>query len=444
MQEEYRSTLAWPVTGRRHARRGGAYVLVLGSCMLVTILGLTAIAASRGLARIGTADNDQVHAQAHAQSAIGLGRFWIAQDPMWRTTRTAGSWTPFPQPVGRGSFTLEVTNPNAVTLGNSIMDPVVLTGTGFSGTARHRTQLTLVPVIRAHTCLNVAMASGGNQSYSGTANAVDCNQTVASNRGITASGTAFNATALEAVTSLSLSSCTGTGGRSFVTSPRTLPDPATAFDSYLAEGTPISMTSLLTASGGYAIDRKLISPANNPFGLTNPNGVYVIDCLGLPLTIQDSRVVGTLVLLNPGAGTAVQGSVVWSPAVANYPSLLVRGDAAVRFGTTALVEDASGKTPDVNFNPAGTPYPHTGNNADADVLDSYASQFDGLVYVSGNLTLSGSPTIKGVIVCEGTISSTSAPLKLTFLNTFAKNPPPGFFPPPEMQAKAGSWAQAAN
>ena len=83
------------------------------------------------------------------------------------------------------------------------------------------------------------------------------------------------------------------------------------------------------ASGRF-IYRKVLSPSVNPFsGGTNAEGIYWINCNGNRLTIERSRIHGTLLVVNPGAGSSIaHGPISWAPAVAGYPALLVDADNA--------------------------------------------------------------------------------------------------------------------
>jgi hypothetical protein len=180
----------------------------------------------------------------------------------------------------------------------------------------------------------------------------------------------------------------------------------------------------LNAEGHREIRGEVLSPLSNPFGANlNGEGVYVIDCLGQHVVIADSRIVATLVLVNPASGSSVENAVNWEPAVANYPALLVDGSMMLEFDDAALSEAAV----QVNFNPAGTPYL---GSEDGDKKDEYPSLIKGLVYVSGDLTVHQTPTIEGVLVVGNTLLASgqagSAVLTLTYQQAFLDNPPPGF------------------
>jgi len=145
----------------------------------------------------------------------------------------------------------------------------------------------------------------------------------------------------------------------------------------------------LNGEGYREIRGEVLSPLSNPFGANlNGEGVYVIDCLGQQVVIAESRIVATIVLVNPASGSGVQNAVNWEPAVANYPALLVDGSMRFEFDNTPLSE-AAVKT---NFNPAGTPYL---GSEDSDKKDEYPSLIKGLVYVSGDLTVHQTPTLQG-------------------------------------------------
>ncbi len=178
---------------------------------------------------------------------------------------------------------------------------------------------------------------------------------------------------------------------------------------------------------GRVISRQLISPASNPFGNeTNPEGIYVIDCKGQDLHIERSRIVGTLVLLNPGEKSSIRAAAVnWQPAAANFPALLVDGDFAIEATNTGLSEFATR----TNFNPPGTSYEGLGE--DLDLFDIYPSLIQGVVYVSGHLRFANSPSVYGVVVANSV--EVANRLDLIHNPSYLSNPPPGFSGPEEIK-----------
>ena len=137
------ATLSPGTIRRNYRRRGSMYLVVLGTAMLATILGLSALYVVRIERRIAQGSSDRLEARLYAQAGIELGFLLIRQDPDWRKTLETGYWAA-KQPIGNGTYTLW-----AVIVddgdGQPDNDPVILTGIGFSGRARHAMQVTIVP-----------------------------------------------------------------------------------------------------------------------------------------------------------------------------------------------------------------------------------------------------------------------------------------------------------
>ncbi len=210
-----------------------------------------------------------------------------------------------------------------------------------------------------------------------------------------------------------------------------MPD-GTVFDHYVTNGTTITVP-------GNLIDSVLLSPANNPYGATtNPEGIYVIDCNWQDVTIQNSRVVGTLVMLNAGNNSSIEQSVNWEPAVANYPVLLVSGQMTFDFMNTPLSEVTTG----INFNPPGTGYEGAENT---NKIDTFPSVIRGLVYVSGFTRTDNSVTIDGVVVVgDQLLTAYGSAMNLSYDPSYMQNPPPGFAGPVQMIVSPGSWQRTIN
>lgn len=416
-------------------------MLVVYTTMIVATIGLGAILALRGQASMAKSTSDMLEARQYALAAIEAGRAKITADPRWRTNNANGTWINN-QPVGdptrtpscAGTYSLTVVNPNGP-LNRSDMDPVIMTATGYKGQAVQKVQVTLVANKVPLTCLNTSLTAGSNFSVNGTITAF--NQVLATNGNATATGaniTAFT----EYVGSISGGNWLQTTTQ--VTKPRTLPD-VTAFDFYIANGTPINYSDVLLG----LLKGCVLSPQNNPFGsqVKNPSGIYVIDCLGNSISCKDFRAVGTVVLLNVGSGSDIKNSVNMISAVANYPCLMVQGNLDIAIGATALSE----ATQIVNFNPGGisppgtaSPYPWGSVNYDNDQSDSYPSVVNGLIYVSGNITGNPSPQLS-MLVAGGTISLTAP--KVAFNSTYYSNPPPGFYTVQMLTASNG-YLQTTN
>ena len=425
--------------GRTHRRRGSAYLLVLGVAMLLTVSGIASVLAVRAQRKAVAATTDAAQARLCAQAGIEFALLCVEREPSWRTSRAEGVWVA-DMALGNGSFTVEVNDlgPSTDLASSSDGDPILLTATGFKASARHKMQVRLVSPTSSEplTCLQVVMQAGGDITFDGAT--VFSTQTVSTNGNITA-----NSAAIQPYVEAGgiISGGTFFGGTAEGVTPRTIPDPATVFDYYIANGTTILISDLPDVAGVRAIQFQVLSPAVNPYGpgTTNPQGIYVIDCGGQDIKFRSCRIVGTLVLLNVGAGSLIQNAIVWDPAVAGYPALLVDGNMSFRHSTADLLNESSAG---INFNPIGTP--DASGDEDTDTSDTYATLIKGLVYVSGDVETLVSPAFEGVLVAGGTVTA-SDDLELTYDSATLTNPPPGFGAPSgTLEIAPGSWAQVVD
>lgn len=418
----------------RSRRRGSMYVLVLGTAIIVMVMGLSALTISRINRRTTQDTADMGAARVYARAAVEAGMFWVENDASWRAGAPQGYWV-LDKPFGQGTYSFEVHDKTDADFKNNDTDPIVIIGTGMKGNARCKLQVTLVSDGAALTCLETSLHAGNDLLIQDTA--VSGDQILSANDSVDAS-TANVAPAVEAGTTIT--GGTYTGLQTPGVAARTMPDPVAVFDFYTDEvnGTAIDITSLPSVAPRL-LDGILLSPNSNPYGATNTNGIYVIDCKGESLVIRNCRIVGTLVLINPGAGSQVAQSVNWTPAVSNYPALLVDGDFDLAFDATALDEGALG----VNFNPFGTP--NAGGWDDIDQSDSYVSEIAGLVFVSNDLDMTaGAPTVRGCTVAGNTIILTGPEAGFYYDGKYLANPPPGFQSGGPMLLSPGSWRRVVD
>jgi hypothetical protein len=420
--------------GRNNARHGSTYMLILGLSLIVTVLALGAIAAVRARSRASLGMEHVAEARLYAHAAIEIGRLRIATQPSWRTSFPNGVWGA-DAPVGSGTYTLEGIDPGDSDLTDDDTDPVVLIGTGAKGPARQKMQVTLVPVVRGLTCLAAALHAGDDLTVNGSGDTINAGGDLVSTNGkLSNSGTIDGDVDAQSVQG----SGTITGTTTAPAPVKEMPD-GTVFDYYIANGTPINVTSIPLSAGFRSMEAQVLSPAVNPWGThaTNPEGIYVIDCQGQKVAITNCRIVGTLVLLNAGGVSEVY-TVNWEAAVENYPALMVQGNMDFYVNSGNLLEE--GPPLRFNFNPVGTPYLGV---QDGDTADTYPVVIKGLVYVSGDVDTWQSPDFRGVVVV-GNVLSATGDMSLTYQSTFLNNPPPGFLAPAGMKISPGSWKQVVD
>jgi hypothetical protein len=189
---------------------------------------------------------------------------------------------------------------------------------------------------------------------------------------------------------------------------------------------------------GRFIYRKILSPSVNTLytgAPTNAQGIYWINCQGNRLVIERSRIVGTLLVLNPGPNSCVaDGPINWAPAVTGYPALLVNADspANANFSLRATNRVLNEAELDVNYNPTGAPYDFANslcNPTDTAPNDIYPSEIRGLIVIKNDLTYQNNPVIRGQVIVGGDLSNSSGTLDVEYQPDSLLNPPPGFWAP---------------
>ncbi len=413
---------------RRHSRSGYLYIAVLITTTLVAMIGLAASSVARLELNLVNQSSDLVQAQALARTAVEEAILRIENDPNWRTAYSNNVEAPNPaESVGNGTITFKLVDSDG-NLGDDDSDWVLATGIGRVGDATAAESVRLYPTGTPLTCLEPAICCGGDITPMYGAD-VHTNQFVSSNGHVDASssGTSIDGSA-EAVGSIQ-----GTiiGTQTTGITPRVLPG-SDVFEYYKDNGTWIDFSAIPSGT----IEKSVLSPASNPYGTTtNPEGIYVVDCEGSNLTIRNTRIVGTLVVLNPGTSSYAGWSIRWDPAVPNYPALLVDGN----FSLAHSGSDLSEETHSTNFNPVGTAY---GGEEDGDSSDTYPSDIRGLVFINGtfkNTLGGGNPINGGLIAQEMTIHTT---FTVDYRSTFKDYPPPGFASGNPMRISPGSWKRA--
>jgi hypothetical protein len=409
---------------RRHAaRRGGIYLGVLAAAVIVTVIGLGALLLARVQRRRSQVLGDLAEARQYARAAVELGRQGMALNDQWRQQKPSGNWIDR-LTIDDGWLRLRVIDEEDGDLGDSQYDPVVITGIGVRGQARHKMQVTLVADIRPLAALNTCLHAGGDVEVKGGKSIAVLGAALSTNGAVDNGGTIDGD--VEAVSLFRAGTITGT-----VTVPaeaKDLPD-AGVVDLYAAKATPI-------ACGG-TIEKCVLGPASNPWGIPNGDGVYVVDTGGSDLTVKLARIHGTLVVRTQGHRVKLDNTVLMHSYRADYPVLIVDGDVELKYSSVEKLSEQDNAT---NFNPAGSPYE---GFWDDDQADEYPSEVRGLVHVLGDLKLSGSARVRGTIVCEG-----SAVLDgynhIAHDASIPVDPPEGYSTVEQMKVSPGSWRRTLD
>ncbi len=422
---------------RPHRRSGTLYVGVMMTALIVAMVGLSGLSVAHLGIRSSQSVRDSESAAMLARSAVEEGIRQLAGNSSWRTTfanNVAYPTTAISQ--NGGTLTWKYVDLDG-SLNNNTADGVRVYGIGQAGKATYVESVLLLPTDAAVTSLGASFHCAGNVTLS-SFSTLTTQQFISSNGSITATAVPSqivgSAQAAGTVTgSVTLMSTSGVASRQMPGN--------TAFDYYLANGTPIDITKLPTSGGNFQINNNVLAPGINPFGSSgNVEGIYVIDCLGQNLTIGNSRIIGTLVIINPGSTCEFNNSINWSPVSPNFPAILVRGNAQFNV-SQALLDESSLST---NFNPTGAPYSGV---TDTNTTGQYRSTIKGLVYVSATLSFSTNPLaatyFDGSVVCTTFQDNALGNAKISYRPTHLDYPPPGFAAGSLMQIAPGTWKRSA-
>lgn len=405
----------------RTARRGSVYLATLSCALLVTLIGVSALLAIRVRLRDVQANKDAIAARHYAHTAIELGIYAINADASWRQTRVNGEWGGLN--FGHGKLTLSGIDPTDSDLADAIADPLVLIGSGMCGDAVYHERVTLVPPEVPLPALNTCVHTGTAIQVSSGASVTATGAPLSTNGSFVTAGTVnADVEALTVFESKPINGNVTTGAAA-----KDLPDP-NVYDYYLARATEIPFAS--------TIQGVVLSPASNPFGNTNAEGVYYINAGGSDLRIQGTRVCGTLIVRTGGAYFRLGPQVHFSPARADFPVLIVKGTLDLEMGSGTALRESDWST---SFNPPGTPYEGV---ADIDNSDTYPTELRGLVHVIGTLytTHSDSARVKGVVLCTGTFYA-YIPTYFEHDPTLYANPPERYISYGTPEISPGTWQQ---
>jgi hypothetical protein len=342
-------------------------VVVLGTAMLVTVIGLSALTALRIERRYAEGTSDLAQARIFARSAIEMGLYRIDIDPDWRTNNPNGVWIG-KQTIGKGAYTLEGVDPADSDLTDWDADPVTLIGTGLSGAATYKLQVTVVAEVDPLEVLNTCLHAAGEIQVKGGDSVTVTGAPLSTNGNLRNDEIVYG----------DAHAATQSGGGA-ITGTATIPAPAKAmpnpavFNHYksLATATPVDPPDL---------NQNVVGPAYTPWGITNPDGVYYIDMAGHDLHIEKTRIYGTLVIDCPGHKVELRDHLFIQPVRPDYPALIINGNVEFKYksDTSILSEDAEG----TNFNPVGVPYESV---TDGDIVDTYPNEVHGLVHIYGTI-----------------------------------------------------------
>ncbi len=403
---------------------GSIYVHVLASSLLVTIIGLGALVAVRVQMRSARLTRDYGEARACAISAVELGLLHVRQDSNWRTTWSSGAWLE-DKPLGAGHFTLLGIDPQDNLLEDSESDPLVLTGIGTRGIARHKARVMLVPVIEPLEALNTCLHASGLVQVKAGKQITTVGAPVSTNGQLDNDGTIDGNAEAQSVDHTG----TITGTLTVPAPSKRMPD-AAVISEYISKATTVPYTG--------TIDKAVLTAGCNPWGPTDPNGLYVLDTGGNDLIIKNSRIQGTLIVKTGSKTLTLDGAVFCQSYRSDFPVLLVQGDTIIKCSSADMVLSESVNS--TNYNPLGAAYE---GSTDGDTLDQYPNEIRGLVHVQGTLRLQQTARIVGVVICDGAVYAEDTNTIIHDVSLYAC-PPDGYTYVSGMKISPHSWKQVVD
>ncbi|MCA9191129.1 MAG: hypothetical protein KDB03_05195 [Planctomycetales bacterium] len=414
-------------------RNGYVYLTILMTSLIVASLALAAVNVVHQFAAQQSESVDFRKALLAANSGLELAIARINADPNWRSTHVNNTDIPATNISGCSvSYRLVDTDGD---LADSPFDRCTLQVRATCGDINYRWQATVAPDGPAMNCLLNSVTAGSD------VNIID--DGVLNSDGPVVSSVRV----MTGVNGFVVANCSSpdNSGNIYGTVSSLLAAPqipgSEVFEYYKRVGTDIPVTSLPISSGSDRVIRGhlLSENVNTITGGINSKGIYVLDLQGANLDISITRVHGTLVLINCGIDIIVQPSVLWEPAVNNYPILLCDRDLKLRLQRPAFNEFSGGR----NLNPPELPYRGL---SDANTSTYLPCLMRGLIYATGKVQLddvNSDVILQGCIVCGGMLEG-NGDMYVHYRDIYAQHPPPGFRIPNIMKIVPGSVKHIAT
>lgn len=391
-------------------------MLVIGITLIVTVLGMAGLTASRVQSRMVTASSNWEEAGtlafAGTEDALSTINAAAAASPLaWRSAYTSRQ-TAFTQALGSGTSSWALKDETDGNLSASYLRPIRVFGIGQVGSTTRVYSVLVTPTGAPLDVLRTAIHAAGSLTVLGTTNAV--NGPISSNTSVNQFGT-LNGT-VEAPPASPVKPMPASG----------------VYGLYAGMATSIPWSSL-----GNTIQPYLLTSSYNPYGSADPSGLYsIVLPNGANVQIKNSRICGTL-MISASNATITFGPLLWEPARPDYPILIINGtNCTINFqGSNNWISESALH---FNLNPASTPFEGASN---ADQLDDYPPQYRGLIHIIGStntVTLNANSYFVGTIIADGTINTIGQCTAIQNPSIYA-NPPIGYTTGNNLSIVPGSW-----
>lgn len=356
------------------ARRGSAYVLVLGVVAIATAAGVLGVQLRGMQVDAALTMSGQAEASDLARSALEIALARIEADSDWRETYDGSAVLPA---TVLGDATVLATI--APVSGHLRDGPATLTARARLPGSVQEASVVLDDVQLVMNSLSASLVAGNLL----TVDRATVNATQPIRGQWTAGSFATINPPAEATTSNT--GFTYVGGRTVGIAPQ-LPDPI-IIETCSDKAKDVFKNSPKDKDGF------LLGPSTNTIGNQQSNeGVYILDCEDTELELSNFRLLGTLILVNNTRGVTFSGAVRMDPTAPNMPVLLSDGRVTIN-----IAGDLSEDDEKENFNPNKVPWQGV---TDKDEDDTYPSAINGLVYVDGGVTILNDRTLGGPVIAS--------------------------------------------
>jgi hypothetical protein len=421
--------------------KGFLYVAVLFVSLIVMASVAAALSISTSTLQGETGRSNRVEALRLAESEIHRQAALMKTSALWRTDSTHNvfsSWRSLEVdgvPATKTQVRHRFVDSDG-DLADDPTDPVELTVHAKIGRSEAAISVQLESAPVPIDLLRYSITTGHNLRFLPTGGAISCERPVQVSR---------NCVGYSGILTTPLLECSGnvrpTLRGDLADESVTLPS-QDVLAGYVARGTEIPRATIPRAANGQDLEIKdrLLSPTANPFGATDPAGIYWIDANNRKVNISHCRFDATLIILD-ASWIQVKDGVVW-----NYPTtpdVIIAADSEIWFKHLDTTLDETARN--VNFNPASSPYRQTLSNVTT--TDVYPPELRGIIYTTHDVGLEhthdGVQHLTGLIVCNKLIVD-DARMTITPLDELLSNPPPGFADPTPMRFVRGTFRRIAS
>lgn len=393
---------------RRRWRRGSAYMLVLGSTLIVTTMSV-------GSAMILTSEmasrkrrEHAVKAEFAAQSVLELALMTFDNSAAARKEMSKGAYV-LAAHIDGFKCAVSAEDENGDPLTDDVTSEIYLVARAEGAYASRAMKLKVIPAQLPVTAFDGSLHAAGNLTLSKTTLAGG--PQVGATGNVVASGSSSISAPVYA--SGVVAGSTYTGGTSSGVAEKTMPSTG-AMAYYASQGVTLSYASI---SGG-KISNCVLGPGLNPYGSASPTGIYVINCGNKDLTIENCRISACLIIYNVKK-LHMKESVHWTTPNASLPALVMWGD---ELNCDLKAERLSESGTNVNFNPPALPFQSLSDATKTSLLPNI---IQGAMYVDGNLSIKKHFALEGSLVCTGTVAMDD--VQATFTRPASFTVPAGFF-----------------